>query len=165
MARQMRTWPVFIAFLVAIALEILPLPAALQPFRPPLAAMVMIYWAVMCPERFGIATAFLLGICLDILHGQLLGQNALGFTVMAYLAVRFHLRIRIFPLWQLMSAVFVLLLTGASVEFLIEGIAGLPATGVGRWTRVLAGTAVWPLILGLMDQLRIQVEFRESSLD
>ena len=61
--------------------------------------------------------------------------------------------------------VFVLLLTGASIDFLIEGIAGLPATGIGRWTRVLAGTAVWPLVLGLMDQLRVQVEFRESSLD
>jgi rod shape-determining protein MreD len=158
-------WPVLIAFITAISLEIVPIPDVLQPMRPPLVVMVLIYWVMMWPERFGIGTAFILGICLDILHGQLLGQNALALTVVSYLTVRFHLRIRIFPLWQLTSAVFGLLLIGAIIDYLLEGIAGLPPTGYGRWSRVLSGTLFWPLLLGLMDQLRTQVEFRESTLD
>jgi rod shape-determining protein MreD len=165
MARHMRIWPVVVAFIAAISLEILPIPDVLQAARPPFAAMVLIYWVMMCPERFGIGTAFIMGICLDILHGQLLGQNALTLTVVAYLTMRFHRRIRIFPLWQLTSAVFALLLAGAVIDFLIEGIAGLPPTGIGRWTRVLSGALTWPLILALMVQLRIQVEFRESTLN
>jgi rod shape-determining protein MreD len=165
MARQVKSWPVYVAFLAAIALEIMPLPAILEPVRPPLPAMVMIYWALMWPERFGLGTAFLIGICLDILHGQLLGQNALALSVVTYLCLRFHLQIRIFPLWQLTMTIFALLFVGAFLDLLIEGIAGFAPAGPARWTRIIAGTLTWPLVLGLMDRLRMQVQYRESSFN
>ena len=165
MARKLRIWPVIVTFIAAIALELVPLPDWLQSFRPPLPVMVLIYWAMMFPERIGIGTAFVLGICLDILHGQLLGQNALALCVVSYLTIRFHLQIRIFPLWQLTMTVFALLAVGAFIDFLIEGIAGLPEAGFTRWSRLLTGTLLWPLLLGLMDRLRMQNEYRESSLN
>ena len=163
MARRVRIWPVVIAFIAAIALEVVPLPDFLQPVRPPLPIMVLIYWAMMWPERFGLIAAFIIGICLDILHGQLLGQNALALCVVTYLTLRFHLQIRIFPLWQLTMTIFALLAAGAFLELMIEGIAGLPSAGLARWSRVLSGTLFWPLLLGVMDRLRIQVEYREST--
>jgi rod shape-determining protein MreD len=163
MARQVRTWPVVVAFIAAIALEVVPLPDFLQPMRPPLPVMVLIYWAMMWPERFGLVAAFIVGICLDILHGQLLGQNALTLCVVTYLTLRFHLQIRIFPLWQLTMTVFALLTAGAFLELMIEGIAGLPSAGLARWSRVLSGALFWPLLLGVMDHLRMQVEHREST--
>jgi rod shape-determining protein MreD len=165
MARQVRVWPVIIAFLAAIALEVIPLPGLLQSVRPPFVALVLIYWVMMWPERFGLANAFILGLCLDILHGQLMGQNALMFAVVTYLTLRFHLQIRIFPLWQLTIIVFALLTISALVQLLIEGIAGLSMTGFTLWGRVLSGTLLWPLVLGVMDRLRMQVEHRESTFD
>jgi len=156
----MRMWPVLIAFLTAVAIEIVPLPDWLQPFRPPLPAMVLIYWVMMWPERFGLGFAFCLGLCLDILHGQLLGQNALVLTADAYLTLRFHLQIRIFPLWQLTMTVFALLTFSAFLSFLIEGLAGLEPTGLSRWTRVLSGAILWAPVMGVMDRLRMTVEFR-----
>jgi rod shape-determining protein MreD len=164
MARQVRIWPVVVTFIAAIALEVVQLPAAIEPIRPPLPTLVLIYWAMMWPERFGLGAAFVIGISLDILHGQLLGQNALTLGVITYLTLRFHLQIRIFPLWQLTTTVFALLVIGASVQFLIEGIAGLAPAGPARWSRVLSGTLIWPLLLGVMDRLRMQVEYRESTL-
>ena len=163
MARQVRTWPVVVAFIAAIALEVVPLPDFLQPMRPPLPVMILIYWAMMWPERFGLVAAFIVGISLDILHGQLLGQNALALCVVTYMTLRFHLQIRIFPLWQLTMTVFALLTAGAFLELMIEGIAGLPSAGLARWSRVLSGALFWPLLLGVMDRLRMQVEHREST--
>lgn len=163
MPRQVRVWPVFVAFVAAIALEVVPLPGALQPVRPPLPAMVLIYWAMMWPQRFGLGTAFIMGLCLDILHGQLLGQNALALSVVTYLTLRFHLQIRIFPLWQLTMTVFALLTIQAFLQFMIEGLAGLDPGGFARWSRVLSGAIFWPLVLGIMDRLRMQVENRDSS--
>jgi len=163
MARQLRLWPVLVTFIAAIALDLVPLPDWLQAARPPLTVMLLIYWAMMFPERIGIGMAFVMGIALDILHGQLLGQNALVLCVVTYLTIRFHLRIRIFPLWQLTMTVFALLAVGAFIDFLIEGIAGLPQAGFMRWSQVLTGTLLWPLLLGLMDRLRMQIEHRESS--
>ena len=165
MARQVRIWPVLVTFVAAIALEVMPLPELLQPVRPPLPEMVLIYWVMMWPERFGMGTAFILGLCLDILHGQLLGQNALALSVVAYITLRFHLQIRIFPLWQLTMTVFALLTIGALTQFLIEGIAGLSMIGLARWSRVLTGTLIWPLVMGIMDRLRMQIEYRESTFD
>ena len=165
MARPVRLWPLIAAIGVAIALEIMPLPDVLQGFRPPLPAMVMIYCAMMWPQRFGIGTAFCIGLCLDILHGQLLGQNALALSAVTYLTLRFHLQIRIFPLWQLTVTVFALLAFGAILQFLVEGVAGLAPAGLTRWTRVLSGTLFWPLVMGVMDRLRLRVEFRRSSFN
>jgi rod shape-determining protein MreD len=165
MARPVRIWPVFAAIAAAVALEIVPLPNILQGFRPPFAAMIMIYCAMMWPQRFGIGTAFCVGLCLDILHGQLLGQNALALSAVTYLTLRFHLQIRIFPLWQLTVTVFALLAFGAFLQFVIEGVAGLAPAGITRWTRVVSGTLFWPLVMGIMDRIRLLVESRRSSFN
>jgi len=165
MARPMRMWPAVLSFSLAIALEIVPIPDALEVIKPPFAAMVMIYWALMWPERIGLFTGFLLGICLDILHGQLLGQNALALVVVTYLTLRFHLQIRIFPLWQITGAVFALLAIDALLQVLIEGIAGLVSGGYLRWTQVIAGMIFWPFLMGSMDWLRQRAEYRTPNIN
>ena len=165
MARPIHSWPPYLALLVALAIEIAPLPEVLQLFRPPFVAMVLIYWIMMWPQRIGLGIAFVAGIALDILHGQLLGQNAFSLTVVAFLTLRFHLQIRIFPLWQLTMTVFALLAMDALLRFLIEGIAGLPRTGYGNWTRVIIGTLIWPILMAILDTLRMRAETRPSQFD
>jgi len=165
MARPARIWPVTLTFILAIAFEVMPLPEALQAFRPPLVMMILIYWTMMWPQRIGVGIAFCIGICLDILHGQLLGQNALALIVVTYLTLRFHLQIRIFPLWQLTMTVFALLTFNALLQLLVEGLAGLSPSGFMRWTQVLTGTLLWPFVMGAMDRLRMTVELRRSNFN
>lgn len=158
MPRPLRIWPAAVTFIAAVALEITPLPELLQGIRPPLTAMVLIYWVLMRPERFGLLTAFALGIVLDILHGQLLGQNALALAVVTYITLRFHLQIRIFPLWQMTMTVLALLTMVASIQFVVEGIAGFGTLGLGRWSQVLTGALLWPPVMALLDRVRMQSE-------
>ena len=165
MARPARIWPVTLTFILAIAFEVMPLPEALQAFRPPLVMMILIYWTMMWPQRVGVGIAFCIGICLDILHGQLLGQNALALIVVTNLTLRFHLQIRIFPLWQLTMTVFALLTFNALLQLLVEGLAGLSPSGFMRWTQVLTGTLLWPFVMGAMDRLRMTVELRRSNFN
>jgi rod shape-determining protein MreD len=162
MARVIRSWPAMVSFVAAIALEIVPLPDFLVPLRPPLSLMALIYWTMMWPERFGLLTAFVLGITLDILHGQLLGQNALALLVVTYLTVRFHLQIRIFPLWQLTMTVMALLCIAVFMLFVVEGIAGFGMLGLSRWPHIVSGTLLWPLVMGLLNRIRTQSEFRST---
>jgi rod shape-determining protein MreD len=163
MPRAVRTWPALVTFLAAIAVEIVPLPDWLQPVRPPLPEMALVYWVLMWPERFGLLTAFVIGLMLDILHGQLLGQNALALAVVTYVTLRFHLQIRIFPLWQMTVTVFALLTLAGFLRFVVEGIAGYGMLGLSSWPRVLAGAALWPVVMGLLDRVRMQSEFRASN--
>ncbi len=164
MARPARVWPALLTLVAAVAIEIVPLPDALQPLRPPLPAMVLIYWTLMWPERVGLLTAFITGIVLDVLHGQLLGQNALALSVVTYVTVRFHLQIRIFPLWQMTMTVFALLTVAVGLMFVVEGMAGFGTAGLGRWPRVLAGTLLWPVAMGVLDRIRMRSETRSSKL-
>jgi len=163
MARAVRTWPAVVALLLAVALEVMPLPETLQALRPPLPTMVLVYWAMMWPERFGLLTAFVLGLSLDILHGQLLGENAFALCVVTYMTLRFHLQIRIFPLWQLTMTVFALLTLNAFLQVLVEGIAGLGTLRLQQWPRIIGGTLLWPVLMGILDRVRVQNESSRVS--
>jgi rod shape-determining protein MreD len=161
--RNAPRWPVWVVLLLATALVSIPLPDGFTPFRPAWATLVVIYWVMMWPRAFGLGSAWLVGLMLDILQGDLLGQHALALTTVAYLTFRFHLQIRIFPLWQLTVTVLALLAVEAFVLFWIDGVAGNPPAGFARWTQVIAGAIVWPPVMGLMDRVRERVEHRERS--
>jgi rod shape-determining protein MreD len=156
-------WPVWLLLFAAVALEIVPLPEGLAPFRPPWATLVLLYWALMWPGRVGIVTAFGIGLVLDVAEGSLLGQNAFVLAGLAYLVLRFHLRMRIFPLWQLTLSVFVLLFLAGFLNLWIDGVAGRASFGPGRWGPVLSATLLWPVVMGAMDRVRERLERRDRS--
>jgi rod shape-determining protein MreD len=149
--------------LTTLALVSLPLPDLLTPFRPPWVALAVIYWVMMSPRDFGLGSAWLVGLMLDIFQGGLLGQNALALTVIAFLTLRFHLQIRIFPLWQLTMTVFALLTVNAFIVFWIDGIVGNPLLGITRWTQVIFGAVLWPPVMAIMDRVREQTESRDTT--
>ena len=161
--RKAPSWPVWIVFVVTAAIMTLPLPDALTPFRPPWATMAIVYWIMMWPRVFGLGTAWLIGLSLDILQGELLGQHAMALSVVAYLTLRFHLQIRIFPLWQLTATVFALMAIEAFILFWIDGVAGNPPVGYARWTQVLTGALLWPPFMAIMDRIRERIEYRDPT--
>ncbi len=146
----------------AVALAVVPLPAAAESFRPPFVAMVIIYWTMMWPRICGLLTAFIAGLILDILYGSLLGQHALALVVVSFLTVRFHLQIRNFPLWQLTVTATLLMAIDIFFVFWSDGIAGYPVGGLARWTPVLAGAITWAPVMALLDSLRLRAENRSK---
>lgn len=161
--RRASRWPVWLVLLTTTALVSLPLPDVLTPFRPPWATLAIIYWIMMWPRVFGLGTAWFIGLTLDILQGELLGQHAMAMTIVGYLTLRFHLQIRIFPLWQLTMTVFALLAIEAFVLFWIDGIVGNPMLGVARWTQVIFGAILWPPVMAIMDRIRESIETRDPN--
>jgi len=138
----------------ALALSVVPLPAAAAPFRPDWAPLVLVYWALLTPGHFGLFLAFGIGLAVDTLSGALLGQHALALVIVVYLALRFHLRIRVFPIWQMSATVMVLLALYEFVLFWVDGAAGVTVPYVERWGPVITGTMLWPLMLGWLTRIR-----------
>lgn len=161
-----RTSPATLWFSItaAVILTILPIPAAMAPFWPPWVTMVIIYWCMMWPRLCGIFTAFTAGLLLDVLFGNLLGQHALALSVVAYLTQRFHLQIRLFPLWQLTVTAFVLLAVDAFLVFWIDGITGFTGRNLERAGQVLTGGLVWAPVMALLDTARLRAENRGRRL-
>lgn len=156
-------WPVWLLALLALAAELLPLPVALQPLRPAWTTMVVIYWCLMWPGRFGVFSAFVLGLLVDVAHGSLLGQHALSLSLVAYVVLKLHLQMRVFPLWQLTLSVFALMALEAFALLWIDGATGRAGFGPGRWGPVLTGAMFWPVAMAALDRFRERLERRQSS--
>ena len=63
-------WPIWLLLVLALVAELLPLPAAVQPLRPAWTTMLVIYWSLMWPGRFGVFSAFVAGLLVDVAHGS-----------------------------------------------------------------------------------------------
>jgi rod shape-determining protein MreD len=150
----------FVSVIAALALAVVPLPGAITSFRPDWVALVLLYWSLVSPRRFGLLTAFWTGLALDTLNGALLGQHALALLVIVYLSRRFYLRLRVFPISQLTVAVTALLLLYEFVLFWVDGVAGRTVPLIERWAPVVSGALLWLLVVGVVGRGRERVQAR-----
>ena len=140
-------------FLVALALELLPLPGWAEPARPAWVLALLVHWCLYAPQRANIGTAFLLGIVLDVLKGTLLGQHALALSLVAFVAARFHLQVRVFPRWQQTTVVGLLALSGGVLLWWIDGATGHASPLLLRFPSALTTALLWPWLVELMRSL------------
>jgi len=152
--RDSRRFPVIATLLVGLMLTILPLPEGIEPFRPDWLTLLVIFWAMQLPRTWSIGTAWIIGIILDVSYGTLLGQHALALCVIAFITVRFHLLMRVFPLSQLSATVFALLALYQFLLFWINGVAGVTAQAMDYWAPVITGTIVWPFLYMFLSGVR-----------
>jgi rod shape-determining protein MreD len=145
---------ILILFLIALMLTVMPLPEWARDFRPQWVTLMLIYWCMALPQRVGVGTAWTLGVFEDVLTGTLLGQHALGLSVTAYITLRLHRRIRVFPLWQQSLSVFVLLLVEHLLSLWVIGATGQPTPSLWYWTPTLVGMLLWPWFYIVLRDVR-----------
>ncbi|MHB8744010.1 MAG: rod shape-determining protein MreD [Sulfuricaulis sp.] len=145
---------VFATFGVAVILSIMPFPIWAEPFRPDWVGLVLIYWCLATPERITVGSGWLLGFLQDVLYGSLLGSNALAKTLVAYLTVRLHLQLRMFPRWQQAVSVFGLLIVNQLLVLWIRGAIGHAPATFSYWTPCVVGALLWPWLFVILRDLR-----------
>ncbi|MCU7812927.1 MAG: rod shape-determining protein MreD, partial [Candidatus Thiodiazotropha sp. (ex Notomyrtea botanica)] len=101
-----RNYIIYLTLLMGYFLTLIPLPEWAQTFRPQWVALILIYWCMALPERVGVGLGFIFGLLLDVLTGTLLGQHALGLSVVAFVTIKLHLRVRVMPLRQQVFTIF-----------------------------------------------------------
>jgi len=152
--RASRRMPVIVSFIFGLMLTIMPLPDVIDAFRPDWLAMLVIYWAMQLPRTWSVGTAWIVGIVLDASQGTLLGQHALALCCIAFITVRFHLLMRVFPVPQLTASVFPILAIYQFLLFWINGVAGVDAPAIAYWGPVISGTLLWPVMMAFLSGLR-----------
>jgi rod shape-determining protein MreD len=130
--------------LVALILTVLPLPRWLDVVRPAFLVLTVLYWSVNAPRAGGLAIGFFAGLMLDVFQGPVLGEHALALSLVTYIAVREHQRIRSKPAIQQALIVFPALMLYELVLFMIDGWSGHPVTSPLRWVHTVSGALIWP---------------------
>jgi rod shape-determining protein MreD len=147
-------------FVVALLLTILPLPDWARFLRPDWVGLVLIYWCMAVPDRVGVNTGWFAGLMVDLVTGTLLGQHALSLTVVAYLTLRLHQRIRLFPMLQQAFTIMVLLILHQLIALWISRIIGRHGVPWHFWTPSLLGMMLWPVVYTLLRGMRHQFRVR-----
>ena len=142
------------SLLVALMLSILPWPVWTEQFRPDWVALVLIYWCMALPTRVGVGTGWSVGLILDVLYGSMLGENALAKSLIAFLAVRFHLQLRMFPRWQQAVVVLLLVIVNNLLVLWIKHLAGQAPSTRSYFTPSIVSMLLWPWLFVILRDIR-----------
>jgi len=141
---------------IAMGMRLIPFSPSLDYFNPDWVLLVLIYWSLTLPERVGVFSGWLVGLFVDVLTGRLLGQYALIYSLVSYFCVKFHKRIRRYPIPQQSIFVFFCLLFSQLIIFWIESMQANNRLPLAFWFPVFSGTFFWPIICFLLRFVRVQ---------
>ncbi len=142
--------PLFIALSLLVALVFNLLPLGRHPALPDLLALTLAFWAVHQPRRVGIGLSFLFGLLMDVHQGALLGQHALAYTLLAFVALALSRRLTWFTLAQQALQVLPLFVATHAVSLLVRLAAGDLFPGWSLFIAPLIEAALWPPVTLLL---------------
>jgi len=146
------SYPIFVfAVVLALVGTIALFPQSLTQWRPAWIGLVVVYWVLRAPEAFGILTAWVLGLLVDVLRADVLGVNALAMAVVAYLVVAAHQRLQMFPLAQQSLMVFLLIGLAQMVVHFLHQLVGEAGGGFGYLLPAVTSGLIWPLFRTFWD--------------
>jgi rod shape-determining protein MreD len=153
-----RVSTVVLSFAAALVLDFMPW----KDLRlvPEFVALVLTFWCVRQPRLVGLGVAWTVGLISDAGNGVLLGQHALAYSVLAFLALWLSRRILWFGPGLQAFHVAAMLLAAEGVTILVRLAAGDQLPGWAIVVGPLAGAALWPVVswLLLLPQRRLERE-------
>lgn len=144
-----------LTLVAAMALRIAPWPGVLSPLNPDWVLLALIYWALAVPERAGIFHAWAFGLLTDVLTGRIIGQYALAYSLVIYICLKLHKRLRQFPIIQQALFIFFCLLLSQLLLFLIKNFQRPAQLEAVFWLPVFTGTLCWPLVFTVLRFIRL----------
>lgn len=152
--RPMQTQPssiflMIISFLIGIFLTIIPLPGWVVWLRPQWIFALLLFWVINASSQCGVGVAFILGMLMDLITGTPVGEHALVFIIVTYVALKNYSRIQYLSRWQQAVVVGILTAMNAVLQGLILGFTG-HSTHIALYLLSAITTAfIWPWILAL----------------
>lgn len=146
---------VFLSFIAAAVFEVVVLPDSFLKFRPEWLALTLIYWLLRHPDKVGLTTAVIFGLAMDVISGAALGVHILAYSVISYLVLSMHQRLKMFPVVQQSFVVFFLISIQLMIVYLLSMMLYGADGGLSYLWLALTSALVWPLILILTDRLAL----------
>lgn len=149
---------IVLSFVVAMMLAVISMPTfvpvELGYLRPEWVVLTLIYWVIALPQRIGIAVAWVVGLSVDVLLGSLLGQHALAFIIVAYIASSIYQRLRMFAIWQQSLIIFAIVGLNQLINFWIESITTMTEWSMWYLFPSVVSGFLWPWIFLILRYFR-----------
>jgi rod shape-determining protein MreD len=153
---------IILTLIFAMCLNIAPLPATLAVYNPDWVLLTLVYWSLAFPERVGILHAWSFGLLNDVLTGRLFGQYALAYSLVIYICILAHKRLRQFPFIQQSLFIFFCLLLSQLLLFFIKNFLQTAQLKPTFWLPVFMGTLCWPLVYTVLRFVRLSKPIKSN---
>jgi len=142
-----------LSVLIALILEVVSLPATVSFLRPEWLVLTLVYWLLRHPEAIGIASGVIAGVFMDVLSGTYFGIHVLSLSLICYLVLIMHQRLKMFPVAQ--QAVVLFFITGIHlmVVYTMRSLLSYADSGLDYLWQALASALLWPFIVIFYDRL------------
>jgi len=153
-------WVILITLVLAMVLAVMAIPGdipvELGYLRPEWLPLVLIYWVIALPHRVGLVVGWIVGLGMDVLLGTLLGQHALTYLLMVYVAGSFYQQMRMFSIWQQSVLITVLLMLAQLINYGIANIVGSVSWSFWYLMPAVTSAFMWPWTFMVLRFLRRQ---------
>lgn len=141
-----------------LILAILPVPYYLELVWPQWSVLIVIYWLLIAPHRVGLVLAWTVGLLLDSLANNLLGEQALALLIIAYITLKLQQRIRLSPILQQQLVILLLIAAYQFTRFWIQGIIGAPINSWAYILPIFSSALCWPLVRLALPKSHVEAD-------
>lgn len=156
-----KSWFIYTSLLIALVISYIP--TGKIPAIPDLVALTLAFWSIREPARVNMGTAFLLGVLVDIANGAAMGQHALAYVALSYLAQALSRRLLWFPPRQQAIHIFPLLLFSQLLMIGVRMLAGAEFPGWLYLLSSMTAAMLWPPLTFLLLWPQYQPEERDEN--
>ncbi len=150
---------VYFSLLAALLMQLLPFSGFMLQIKPDFLLLVLLYWLLRAPHVCNIGIAWTAGLVMDLVTGDLFGQNALAYALTAFLAVMYQRRLILFTVLQQSAYVFLLLFVNQLILLLLKSFSGAQYIGWTYFIPSLSGIILWYTVLH--SRLSLNIMTRE----
>ena len=145
---------IVLSIVIASVVMVYPLPYAMAAWRPLFFLLLTLFWVLCQPAWCGIWFAFFLGLAADLMLDAMLGQYALSFVVVAFLARYFTSNQRVLTFVNLWIVAAAGLFLHLLIQLFLQEMAGIQFSIIKHWQPLWTSVLVWPLIYLLLKPWR-----------
>jgi len=153
-----RPWFIYLSLIIALVLVYVPtghFPV------PDWVALVLVFWCIREPRRVGMFTGFVCGLLVDIGLGAAMGQHALAYVVLTFMASSLSRRVLWFGMLEQALQVLPMLLIAQAIMVGVRLVAGAEFPGWTYFLSSVTAAALW----GPVSLLLLLPQFQPTERD
>jgi len=135
----------FISLTIAIAFLLNVMPWGSARWVPDFLALVLFFWNVRQPRKVGMGVAFLFGLVMDVHQASLLGEHALGYSLLSYGAFALQRRLPWFDVGGQLLHVLPLFVAAHLATVLVRMALGGAFPGWSMFVAPAISALLWPV--------------------
>jgi rod shape-determining protein MreD len=154
---KLRNNAIVLSIVIALVLQIMPMPSMVSVYRPDWVFVVLGYWALALPTRVNVGVVFFVGLILDILLGTSIGVHSFAMSLSIYVLAANYQRLRNYSVWQQAMIIGILdALYNLIVFWLMHLLTDIYFLLAYMWP-VVTSMVIWPWIFWLLRRVRRQL--------